>query len=161
MKAAEFDDAVEAQIERSRDMLIQKNGAYNPNDDKLYIFKRTAMLRGTTPQGALSGMMAKHTGSIYEMCESGKEYPIETWDEKISDHINYLLLLRAVVEEQRQLGASDEALKALKDKLTGNPTTVIHQHRTPEEIMNNFEVGITGAAVSHHVDQEIYVTKPR
>lgn len=120
MDAQEFDDVVNTQLDRSAQMLTQKNGTYNPNEDKLHIFKQTAMLRGTTPQGALSGMMVKHTGSVYAMCESGKEYPIEVWDEKITDHINYLILLRAIVEEQRALTQSEEALKALKKHNTLN-----------------------------------------
>jgi len=44
-------------------------------------------------------MMAKHTVSIYDMCGSGEIYDIAKWDEKITDHINYLLLLRALVED--------------------------------------------------------------
>lgn len=51
------------------------------------------------PKEALAGMMAKHTISVYDMCRSGKDYPIELWNEKITDHINYLLLLKAIVEE--------------------------------------------------------------
>ena len=45
-------------------------------------------------------MMAKHTVSIYDMCNSGQKYPIELWNEKITDHINYLLLLRAIIEDE-------------------------------------------------------------
>lgn len=117
MDAQTFEIVVDEQMDRSRTMLFSKNGHYNPNEDKLRGFKATATLRNTTPQGALAGMMVKHTLSVYDMCESGKEYPIDVWDEKISDHINYLLLLRAVVEEQRTLGKSDEALAALRERL--------------------------------------------
>ena len=44
-------------------------------------------------------MMAKHTVSVYDMCESGEQYPVELWQEKITDSINYLLLLNAMVRE--------------------------------------------------------------
>jgi len=131
MEAAQFDIVIDEQIDRSRNMLFSKNAHYNPNADKLRGFKATAALRGTTPQGALAGMMAKHTLSVYDMCESGEEYPIEVWNEKISDHINYLLLLRAVVEEQRILNGSEEAVKILKEKLTADGAPVIN-------ITNNF-----------------------
>lgn len=135
MKAPEFNDAIEEQIDRSRQMLHSKNDHYNPNEDKLRGFKATAAVRNTTPQGALAGMMVKHTLSVYDMCESGEEYPIEVWNEKITDHINYLLLLRAVIEEQRQLGQSEEALQALKEKLTENSKQgggiVLHQYTEP------------------------------
>jgi hypothetical protein len=56
-------------------------------------------LKGETPEQALAGMMAKHTVSIYDMCCDGLSHPIEMWDEKITDHINYLILLKTLVEE--------------------------------------------------------------
>ena len=46
--------------------------------------------------------MCKHTVSVYDMIrglEEGKSYPLELWDEKIGDSINYLLLLAAAVRE--------------------------------------------------------------
>ena len=46
---------------------------------------------------ALGGMMVKHTTSVYDMIASGKEYPLSLWNEKITDHINYLLLLKTTV----------------------------------------------------------------
>lgn len=48
---------------------------------------------------AISGMMAKHTVSIYDMVESGKPFELAQWDEKITDHICYLILLRAALVE--------------------------------------------------------------
>lgn len=44
-------------------------------------------------------MMSKHTVSVYDMCNSGEDYPIELWEEKITDSINYFLLLSIAVEE--------------------------------------------------------------
>ena len=38
-------------------------------------------------------MMSKHTVSIYDMCWSGQDYGLKLWQEKITDAINYLLLL--------------------------------------------------------------------
>lgn len=135
MDSGDFNEVVGEQLQRSHDLLISKNAAYNPNEDKLHIFKRVAALRNTTPQGALSGMMVKHTGSVYDMCESGEEYPIEVWNEKITDHINYLLLLRAVVEEGRtKTGeelASEEALTALREKLMVAPSKVPSVYSEP------------------------------
>ena len=49
--------------------------------------------------------MAKHTVSVYDMIrglEEGKSYPLELWDEKIGDSINYLLLLAAAVREDAE-----------------------------------------------------------
>ena len=57
------------------------------------------------PVGALSGMMCKHTVSIYDLIngyEEGRAIEPELWDEKIIDNINYLILLRAVLREERE-----------------------------------------------------------
>ena len=47
-------------------------------------------------------MMCKHTVSIYDLIndfENGNSIPIDLWNEKIGDSINYLLLLNAMVIE--------------------------------------------------------------
>ena len=45
-------------------------------------------------------MLAKHIVSVSDMCTDGKKYKRDRWIEKITDSINYLLILRAVVEEE-------------------------------------------------------------
>ena len=71
-------------------------------DDRLHNFKVAAELQNCTPIKALAGMMCKHTVSVYDLVndvENGKTVPIELWNEKIGDSINYLLLLTALIEE--------------------------------------------------------------
>lgn len=81
-------------------MLIVKGEEYDNNtNDRLHSFKVAAALEGKPPKQALAGMMAKHTISIYDMCMSNEEFSIDRWNEKITDHINYLVLLKALVEE--------------------------------------------------------------
>lgn len=98
MDSKTFETIIEEQITTCRDILIKKAGEY-ATEDRLHNFKVAAALQLENPKQALAGMMAKHTVSVYDMCRSGKKYPIELWNEKITDHINYLLLLKAVVEE--------------------------------------------------------------
>ena len=43
--------------------------------------------------------MDKHLVSISDMVPNAKNYPPETWQEKIGDTINYLLILSAMVKE--------------------------------------------------------------
>ncbi len=47
-------------------------------------------------------MMAKHTVSIYDMCRSPEDISVDVWSEKITAHINYLILLRAIVQEEER-----------------------------------------------------------
>ena len=96
-----FESVMQEQLTLCTDILCKKSKEYSSQEDKLHNFKNAAGLQGVTQIQALSGMMAKHTISIYDMCMSDKAFPVELWEEKITDSINYLLLLKAaVVEEQ-------------------------------------------------------------
>ena len=72
---------------------------YASDVDRLSNFKRAARLKGTTLPQAVTGMMVKHTVSVYDMVESGEAFTAAAWDEKIGDHINYLILLKATLIE--------------------------------------------------------------
>lgn len=98
MTTETFNKLLRKQIQRSFDVLIHKAKEY-ATEDRLHNFKVAAGLEGVTPVQALAGMMAKHTVSVYDMCMSGQDYPVELWQEKITDSINYLLLLNALVRE--------------------------------------------------------------
>jgi hypothetical protein len=89
---------VKAQIKLCEDVLIVKGKEYGATD-RLHNFRVAAELQGIEPRNALAGMMAKHTVSIYDMCCSDAYFTQAQWDEKITDHINYLLLLSAMVKE--------------------------------------------------------------
>lgn len=96
-----FERVLQEQLSLCTDILCRKSKEYSSQEDKLHNFKNAAGLQGVTQIQALSGMMAKHTISIYDMCMSDKAFPVELWEEKITDSINYLLLLKAaVIEEQ-------------------------------------------------------------
>lgn len=104
MNSEKFNEIISAQLEHCKIVLCKKAKEY-ATKDRLHNFKVAASLERTTPVAALMGMMAKHTVSVYDMCigTDGYEhlnYPLELWDEKITDSINYLLLLRALVEEE-------------------------------------------------------------
>lgn len=95
--AYSYSDSIEKAIERAKQVLLAKKNEY-ATADHFHNFRVAAALQGKPMKEALSGMMAKHTVSVYDMCCSGKTYPMEMWDEKITDHINYLLILRALID---------------------------------------------------------------
>ena len=101
MNLHEFAKIRDEQIIRCVDVLTEKADEY-ATDDRLHNFRVAAELEGVTVRQALAGMMAKHTISIYDMCKCPTAHTIPIWSEKITDHINYLLLLRAVVQEESQ-----------------------------------------------------------
>ena len=101
MNTKDFNEIIHEQIERCENTLCKKADEY-ATDDRLHNFKVAAGLQDCLPTTALGGMMAKHTVSVYDMLrglEDGMAYPIELWNEKIGDSINYLLLLAAAVRE--------------------------------------------------------------
>lgn len=101
MNSQNFNEIVRAQLEKCTSMLCGKAKEYATDDERLHNFKVASVIQGRTMVQALGGMMCKHTTSIYDMIESGQYYPLEKWDEKITDHINYLLILAAVIREEK------------------------------------------------------------
>jgi hypothetical protein len=96
MTTEDFTRLIEEQIARSTSLLIDKAKEYASDIDRLHNFKVAAQLLGGTQEQALGGFLAKHVVSVFDMINSGKEYPKEVWNEKITDSINYLLILRAM-----------------------------------------------------------------
>lgn len=100
MNNDEFEQVVNEQMQKCVEILITKAKEYAGEGDRLHNFKTAAALEGVKPRQALAGMMAKHTVSVYDMCMSGKSYSMEMWNEKITDHMNYLLLLKGLLTEE-------------------------------------------------------------
>lgn len=95
-----FQTICQEQMNICSDVLFNKAKEYAQDNDRLHNFRSAAGMTGDSMRAALAGMMLKHTISVYDMCRSTKQYPLELWTEKITDHINYLLLLKAVVVEE-------------------------------------------------------------
>lgn len=122
MTIEEFNDIVHKQVDTCTNTLTGKGLEYAPNaakaegttlpmplgnltiktPDRLLHFKKAAAIMNTTPKAALLGMLSKHIVSVSDMCmDKDTQYSLEKWDEKITDSINYLLILRAIVEEEK------------------------------------------------------------
>lgn len=118
MKIEEFNTVITTQIGVCYSYLTKKGEEYAPgakkerapysskvestgSEDRLAHFKKAAAIMNTTPKAALLGMLSKHIVSVSDMCLDNKSYPLAKWDEKITDSINYLLILRAIVEEEQ------------------------------------------------------------
>jgi hypothetical protein len=101
MNSEQFAEVFEQVMQSSRDVLLKKAGEYATDDDRLHNFNVAAVLGDIEPAQALGGMMVKHTTSIYDMLKAGdpSQFSLAMWDEKIGDHINYLILLKAAVVE--------------------------------------------------------------
>lgn len=98
MEASRFDEIVKKQLDWCLDILNKKAKEYGAVD-RLHNFKIASGLQQVPKEQALAGMMTKHIVSIYDMAMAGKQFSAELWNEKIGDSINYLLILRALIEE--------------------------------------------------------------
>ena len=102
MDTRTFDAVVDMQLLDCLQTLRNKAEEYATDGDRLHNFKVAAHLQHVMPRRALSGMMAKHVISIFDMCASDAEYSDALWNEKIKDTINYCLLLKAIIQEEKQ-----------------------------------------------------------
>lgn len=103
MNADDFKSHVVEFVEKQLDLLLRKNGGYNDNSDALRNFKVVGALNHQTPKQALWGMASKHVASVADMIASGQEFSGEIWDEKVGDVLNFMLLLRALVDDEEPL----------------------------------------------------------
>ena len=101
MTHEKFNKVVEDMLETCKTTLIKKQGEYNLDDDRLSFFKEGTELTKLSPERILYMFMFKHIKSLADMVASEKTYPKELWEEKIKDNINYLLLLRALLEDDK------------------------------------------------------------
>lgn len=118
MDAKQFSHILDSQSQACYEILGVKADEYADEGDRLHNFKIAAELAGTTPKVALAGMMAKHTVSIYDMIHSPEIHPVEQWTEKITDHINYLFLLKAIVVEDEERASKQLIFNELKGDTT-------------------------------------------
>lgn len=115
MHADDFNEIAEARIARCRSTLIVKGEEYSRGGDRLHNFKTAAAIDGETPEQALWGMAKKHVVSVRDLIkdiERGIVPSRKMLDEKITDWINYGLLLEGLIEERRQTLTPEQEVEA-------------------------------------------------
>ena len=84
-------------------MIGEKHEEYSRNNDKLYNFKRAGEIQRCIPERALIGMLSKHLVSMLDIVDDLEEGGIPEegiLTEKITDSINYLVLLEGLIKER-------------------------------------------------------------
>lgn len=104
MTTDELKAVFEEQAQRCREVLLQKGAEYTPDEsDRFSSFRTAANLQHTSPANALLGMLSKHIVSLYDMSFVGTEdHSAAIWDEKITDALNYLFILSAIIKEEKR-----------------------------------------------------------
>lgn len=103
MTQQDFNQIVTKMLDHARDTLVKKQAEYNLSDNRFDSFIHGAGITGWTPEQVLLGYWTKHLASIIEIINSKAQFSEELVDEKIGDAINYLLLLRGLLEDQNRI----------------------------------------------------------
>jgi hypothetical protein len=119
MDSKKFAKVFEDQMRICESLLLKKAGEYATDDERLHNFKVASAIQSRTPVQSLGGMMVKHTTSVFDMIEAGDptQFQMSLWDEKITDNINYLALLRALVVEAFEKPDTSQAELPFVDKI--------------------------------------------
>lgn len=159
MDAAVFNKIIEEQLALCSRILVRKASEYAPGNDRLYNFKEAAALQNITQAQALAGMMAKHVVSIFDMIHQAEDFSMERWDEKLTDNINYLLLLKAVVTEekwQKPVPEIPKPAKHVEEPLVPMPKTFkpivpVQKSTKPEEESHELPVSNGGEKTQYSI----------
>lgn len=95
---------VEDEVSLIMKTIGKKQKEYNFTEDRLDQFKKCGNFRDQHPMQALAGMLIKHTSSVYDCIDQtaeGNIIDLKVWEEKITDHIIYLLLLMGLAHEEK------------------------------------------------------------
>jgi len=112
-----FDEVVEEQFKICKETLKIKEKSYAPEQDRLEQFKRLAEFRRKTEFEIAADLMQKHTTKIYDLLDGRiKGFDLDEWTETIKDHINYLILAKALLIDK---------LKEIKENKRDNVITYI------------------------------------
>ena len=107
MTHEKFNKVVDEMLDTCRKTLVKKQDEYNLDADRLSFFKEGNELTRLSPERTLYMFMYKHIKSLADMIASEHAYSKEMWEEKIKDNINYLLLLRALLEDDDMFDKRD------------------------------------------------------
>ena len=77
-----------------------KGSEYADNEEVFRNFKNAGRMRGETPLKALDGMLTKHLVSYHDMIDGRLELTQGLIDEKIGDILTYMILAKALMEEE-------------------------------------------------------------
>ena len=107
MSPEKFNEMMYEIFTKIRDMSTKKQEEYQENLDRLKHFRFKAQLRHRTLLQSIWDCADKYVISITNMIDSGENFPLPLWDEKIIDNMVYLLLLRASIVETSVIEKKD------------------------------------------------------
>lgn len=99
MNTQRFNEIVTEIHLKCKSVLVDR-AKYYADEDRFRNFKNIARIKSTSKYDALFGMFLKHFEAWMKFMEDGvHETPLDQWEEKIVDMINYLTLCLGMVKE--------------------------------------------------------------
>lgn len=127
MTKEEFEKVFKEELALVTKTLIVKRKEYTPEAstmDCLKNFKNGSSLMGS-PELCLCSYMLKHLVSIFDMSKLPDNYEEDVWIEKITDSINYLFLLRALISERMKNKAGSGYYPEMEIKKSPTKTVTV------------------------------------
>jgi lipopolysaccharide biosynthesis glycosyltransferase len=103
MTTKDLETLVQQRFTYCQEVLFAKNAEYAREYNVLSNFHLAATLQDCPATQALMGMAAKHIVSLFTFAQKPWSHTLEQWQEKITDIINYCLLLEAMAVEWSKL----------------------------------------------------------
>ena len=103
MNSKRFYHLVDKETERIKDILISKGEEYSTLDNKLHNFDKAGRMSNQSREKALMGMLLKHQVSVDDIVnklDEGKLPTLDLLSEKITDILNYYILLKACIVDR-------------------------------------------------------------
>ena len=98
-----FNNLLDIEYQKIMKIMNMKNQEYARGGDKLSNFKTASGFRHKEPETMCFEYCSKHLVSLSDMIndlEADIHRPLELWAEKITDAVNYLFLLKALLHER-------------------------------------------------------------
>ena len=105
MTPNDFKQVVEGQLGICKSTLTQRAKRYSDSSDRLHNFKQAAYLNVVLPEQSLWGMVTKQIVALSDelrKAECREDINVLDSMEYITDIINYMLLLRALISEAHE-----------------------------------------------------------
>ena len=103
MNSKRFYYLVDKETDRIKDILISKGEEYSTLDNKLHNFDKAGRMSNQSREKALMGMLLKHQVSVDDIVnklDEGKLPTLDLLSEKITDILNYYILLKACIVDR-------------------------------------------------------------
>jgi len=102
MTPKDFEEVFDKQIAQCSAILISRSKTYSTVLDRLHNFKKAAHLQECSSEQALFGMVSKHIVALSDAIALEEPVSEGAWNEWITDIMNYMILLKAVLIEQNK-----------------------------------------------------------